>query len=594
MRVRKIIVSGFKSLMDEVSIGDLDRVNVFVGKNGAGKTNVIEVFRFLRELSAGRTHRPVDDFFSREKKRLALTLELTLDEGERKDILESLFEHNQSLSHADVINTNFLRFVTHQMEFSREKGLFDEAIRISNVLDGVLLIFHLSLETQSNRLIPKVMNMAESCSNLRRTENLAEALDGRGVALGAMDNWRVLLSIRDSDLLLARLRSFYANIEWVPPVRQSQHIMAMGEARRLDDVGSNIPQVWNTIASADPTELGRIGQDMKRIVGIDSVQAPFRANQAWAGLKDPTDWVFDLSNTSSGTHQVAILVTKIRTAPEGSVILVEEPELHLHAGAQRSLREIIEQHSSHHQFFITTHSTVFASTNIDCRLYVVTKKNGQSIVRRLDDLKEARMVKRELGHSNIDLYGFNLVVFIEGDSEEVAIPIVAEALGHDLERAGILLQNVKGRDKAKKIGQYLDYLKHIDVVPFVVADGNKELRKVIQDWEGGVERLPKGNHRIWDLEFEDLFPVPLISECCSELGYEGVTAEELEQLRGDSSIVDALRRILWEGNRRQLNKPDLAEAIAIKVAQTGEIPLQLRELIEELLAKADALANPTS
>jgi len=68
MRVNKIVVSGFRSLIDEVSIGNLDSVNVIVGRNGVGKTNLIEVFRFLRELSAGRIYRPVDDFFSRRRR----------------------------------------------------------------------------------------------------------------------------------------------------------------------------------------------------------------------------------------------------------------------------------------------------------------------------------------------------------------------------------------------------------------------------------------------------------------------------------------------------------------------------------------------
>ena len=68
----------------------------------------------------------------------------------------SFFKHNQSLTHKDMTKTDFLRLVTHQMRFSREKGLFDEVIRTSNVLDGLLVIWQLSDEERTEGLLCRV------------------------------------------------------------------------------------------------------------------------------------------------------------------------------------------------------------------------------------------------------------------------------------------------------------------------------------------------------------------------------------------------------------------------------------------------------
>lgn len=48
--LKTIVVKNFKSIEDQTL--NLGRLNVLIGGNGSGKSNFIEVFRFLRELVA--------------------------------------------------------------------------------------------------------------------------------------------------------------------------------------------------------------------------------------------------------------------------------------------------------------------------------------------------------------------------------------------------------------------------------------------------------------------------------------------------------------------------------------------------------------
>ena len=47
-KLEKLTIPGFKSIREQVL--ELGALNVFIGSNGAGKSNLVEVFRFLREI----------------------------------------------------------------------------------------------------------------------------------------------------------------------------------------------------------------------------------------------------------------------------------------------------------------------------------------------------------------------------------------------------------------------------------------------------------------------------------------------------------------------------------------------------------------
>jgi predicted ATPase len=51
--VRSISVAGFRSIRD-LNFFTLDRLNVLIGANGAGKSNFLELFSFLRKVCEQR------------------------------------------------------------------------------------------------------------------------------------------------------------------------------------------------------------------------------------------------------------------------------------------------------------------------------------------------------------------------------------------------------------------------------------------------------------------------------------------------------------------------------------------------------------
>ncbi len=54
-----ISIAGYRSFgADEVKIGDLSQINVFIGKNNSGKSNVLRAVRLMAQLKGAEHHVP--------------------------------------------------------------------------------------------------------------------------------------------------------------------------------------------------------------------------------------------------------------------------------------------------------------------------------------------------------------------------------------------------------------------------------------------------------------------------------------------------------------------------------------------------------
>lgn len=123
--------------------------------------------------------------------------------------------------------------------------------------------------------------------------------------------------------------------------------------------------------------------------------------------------------------------------------LIEELEAHLHPQAQMKIVNALIKEKDV-QFILTTHSPNLAS-KVPIENLILCNKNGvYSLAKgftKLED-KDYIFLKRFLDVTKSNLFFAKGVIIVEGWSEEILIPALAQKLGHDLTKHEVSIVNV--------------------------------------------------------------------------------------------------------------------------------------------------------
>jgi putative ATP-dependent endonuclease of the OLD family len=137
--------------------------------------------------------------------------------------------------------------------------------------------------------------------------------------------------------------------------------------------------------------------------------------------------------------------------PHLRVMLIEEPEAHLHPQLQDLLMRFIEKEASERtQVIVTSHSPNFASSAKVDRLTVMSRPaGGGAPMARLParfglEPEQLAFLHRFLDVTKASLFFARGVILVEGIAEQLLLPQVAHRLGKDLPPAGVSVINIGG------------------------------------------------------------------------------------------------------------------------------------------------------
>jgi putative ATP-dependent endonuclease of OLD family len=177
------------------------------------------------------------------------------------------------------------------------------------------------------------------------------------------------------------------------------------------------------------------------------------------------------------------------TTPE--LVLIEEPEVHLHPGLARSIEQYLRGKSKSVQIFLTTHSTEFVDSASFQNVYLISRLADRTAkCTAISNIESGLQIPAELGLRPSSVFMYDRLVFVEGPSDEEILRELAATTDVDLAKANVGFVHMGGvRNFAYFAAEStLDLLGRRQVGLWFIADrderDNEEVQRMLKRLAG--------------------------------------------------------------------------------------------------------------
>lgn len=147
------------------------------------------------------------------------------------------------------------------------------------------------------------------------------------------------------------------------------------------------------------------------------------------------DLQLPLESYGTGIHEIIILAIAVLSVEE-TIVCIEEPEIHLHPLLQRRFLEFLRTQTSN-RYIITTHSPALIAPASDVAVSHLWLENGVTKSRSIATSVDSLRALDDLGAQASDLLQANSVIWVEGPSDRIYINRWIELLHPGKFREGI-------------------------------------------------------------------------------------------------------------------------------------------------------------
>lgn len=422
-----------------------------------------------------------------------------------------------------------------------------------------------------------------------------------------------------ADRTLDKQTTFY-DYTLIGKIRKSFHKRAKTVHEQIKSKYEEINKLYETVDG-----FKQFKQDFTRYFSEMQADAPvklsldfkpftpsnyFKNMQILATDNDQSDQPLDVAELGEGSRNI-ILLSLLRSYAEhfkggAGLLALEEPELFLHPQARRHLFKTLKEiAASGMQVIISTHSSSFT----DLELF---QSIGQVYKTPDDDLEDRnhtslRMISKEdlvehciatgvpstktnvhnitefyknISHPRTNEAFFaRVIVLVEGDTEELALPVYLDALGFDCDLYGVSIISVGGKNQIPKYWRLLSKF-NAPVIVLFDADSTKGSNDGLAKCFGlKVDDFEDGKHSYKKVDSVNAPRAPLI-----------ILQKDFE-VAVQKSLSEKSLYAKWEAEAKEFIKPindqskgQVARYIARKLIANSpnSMPVFVKELLKEI------------
>ena len=515
MFIKEIKISNFRNFKD-ASVPFHEGVNVLIGHNNTGKSNLLRAIGLVLGFSDGHRLGTSDLFYEtdiailqQQSPRIKITLIVHRSEGEDLDSVEmGLFSGmmtDPALSEEAELRYEFKLTDAQEENYKADVAEATTAKEIWKIIDRNYIRLYRSHRNGGNQAADISVNDVLGQIDYQFLDAIRDVSHdlyaGYNPLLRDVLNFFIDYSVKYVDNKTeVEIKEQLKNLKNTF-VQQSRPLMQTLQDRLQDGKNVFLKYALDTGATfngAIPDFDGEVTENemfavlrmvIKYAVGIE-VPATYNG-LGYNNLIYMSLLLAKMQADSSITYMK-------RNAKVLSFLAVEECEAHLHPAMQYKFLQFLQDNKSNghvRQIFMTSHSTQIASAvKLDDLICLTSPSLGKisvgypRIIYKMDnaeDVASKQYVQKFLDATRADMFFANKLIFVEGIAEELLLPVFAKYMKKNLTDEHVLIVNMGGR-------YFNHFLKLFDTNnPYTI---NKKIVCLTDIDPCRREKVPKANY----------------------------------------------------------------------------------------------------